>query len=281
MDQDSENINFLCDFIYVDFEKLKSFSARINEHGHMTQFASTEHKTVHNERASHIGMGKIAHTDKKSGKESGLKHEAQYDPTWPWLLDVINQLQEKGFIGHEPKQIGQLLLLTGEISVLDVQLMRDFIPIMPEFEKIPEFKNAQMSNAPTDKQELRLWKTLNRLAPKMLNILPNSLQLSLTSRNGKHFWGNLERNKSIANASALAMMYGENISGKWNLLCSLDAFPDTEETEPDSAEQKSGAILHNMVIAYSDLIRSFIGRPSHAYGITPIAIYRLVHRQDR
>ena len=72
----------------------------------------------------------------------------------------------------------------------------------------------------------------------------------------------------------LNFKHGEFLAGNWYVLGVLDALPFDDFTfETDPNEFRDGIV--NMV----KMIKTIVGRPSTAYGITPIAIFRVLKPQ--
>jgi len=84
--------------------------------------------------------------------------------------------------------------------------------------------------------------------------------------------GSLQPNGLLIPTVDLTLKYGGTVSGKWNVLYSLDTWAD--KGEPPDTSLWSGGELMNAVLSVIHGMRTIIGRPSGWHGVTPLMIYR-------
>ena len=117
----------------------------------------------------------------------------------------------------------------------------------------------------------------------MLATLPHAVQAAITERGGPQdrvTWCSLRDENLIVPGSDLLLKHGVRIAGEWSMLGILDALPDAAVAgSPELAQMLSafslgslGAVIGPMAPA----IRTMLGRPTDAYGMTPLLIFREV-----
>ncbi|KVF26305.1 hypothetical protein WJ07_08635 [Burkholderia vietnamiensis] len=112
---------------------------------------------------------------------------------------------------------------------------------------------------------------------EVLQVMPPTPQITMADVSGRLVWGCLNDDHMVISASSLALTHGTSVKGTWHVLAVLDATPDEDIDDPHEFDS---------VMAYSQLmastadvlgsIRDLMGRPSQAYGITPVVIFRSI-----
>ena len=110
-------------------------------------------------------------------------------------------------------------------------------------------------------------------------MLPHSIQARIHGE--ADVWCNLLRNGLVGSVDDLLLKHGGQVQGHWQTLGILDAFVDEEdaddnEDEPNSDIQQEASMASTILKQIAPFARQFLGRPSNAYGLTPILIFREV-----
>jgi hypothetical protein len=92
---------------------------------------------------------------------------------------------------------------------------------------------------------------------------------------GKSLWSSLEEEHLKINSDDITLKHGATFAGQWHVLGILDAKPD-DEMEQSAIPPTAGNGLFEGMVGMLSAIRIFLGRPTNAYGITPVAIFRTV-----
>ena len=108
----------------------------------------------------------------------------------------------------------------------------------------------------------------------ILAKLPHALQMSLFA-DTVEIWSTLNPEHMTVNPDDLAFKHGANVAGEWKVLGVVDARPDDESVNemPSSSRE-----IENGMFLILNTIREFFGRPSTAFGITPVAIFRPIRK---
>jgi len=108
----------------------------------------------------------------------------------------------------------------------------------------------------------------------IISALPHALLMTLFS-DGKSLWSSLEEEHLKINSDDITLKHGATFAGHWYVLVVLDAKPD-DEMEQSAFALTTGNGLFEGMVGMLSAIRTFLGRPADAYGITPVAIFRTV-----
>ncbi|MGZ8907883.1 MAG: DUF6414 family protein [Methylobacter sp.] len=269
MAQEQPSIDSIYDFIYLDTKRLTSFLAQLDDDGVLLSIKKTKHIEEEQKNLGSLGLtGTRATTEDNTtlSKQS----EKHYDSSIVAMYDVINRLDELGFIKKSisATAMGQLLLCSGTITFHDIRMMRDlWDPIMKHV------INQQVSQA-VSKHDKALLQNRTKEAEHLKSILtalPHALLMTLFSE-GESLWSSLEEEHLKMNSDDITLKHGANFAGQWHVLGILDAKPDAGSTVP----RKTGNELFDGMAEMLSIIRTTLGRPANAYGITPVAIFRTV-----
>lgn len=274
------NIESIYDFIYLDNTKIKSFYAQITGNGSLTTIKESSSNSMTELKEATIGIPTIT-GGKLSHSETPVKSsERLYDgiPTMP--REMIDKLDELGFIGRELKEdnLGRLVLLEGTLGVLDVGMLKEMIEPAINF----YVKDLQKTNTKESRAEAKDINSLKAEVIQFLRSVPYALQSRLLVRNQSsnkldEVWMTLNREELVVKSHDLNFKHGEFITGKWYLLGVLDALPNDDFVyENQKTEVQVG------IEAILTVLRTFVGRATTSFGITPIAIFRNIepHLED-
>lgn len=269
MAQEQHNIDCIYDFIYLDSSRLTSFLAQLDDNGVLISIKKTNH--IKEEQKS---LGSIGLTATRAATEDnttmGKQSERHYDSGAVALYSVIDRLDELGFIKKNisATAMGQLLLCSGTIKFHDIRMMRDlWDPIM----KMSINQQANQAGGKANKSLLQHKTKEAELLKSILSALPHALLMTLFSE-GQSLWASLEEEHLKINSDDITLKHGANFAGKWHVLAILDAKPDDNSiTSPVTGNELFDGMTEMLTV-----IRTVLGRPANAYGITPIAIFRAV-----
>lgn len=269
MDQDSPDIVFLYDFVYLDRHRMASYFAQVFDGGVLTGTKNTL-QSSDTKSANFDGNAVIAKAA-IGGQESVTESiERLFDSSWSIPINVIDRLDEFNFIqrGLKEKSIGSLVMVKGTVTLLDIKMLKNMWE--PAMDLIVSATPTTHSNK-ASKQQMR-----NHLGVigKILDHLPPSVQMRLQTDDGEA-WASLPSEHMIVNPGDLALKHGGRIEGEWHVLAVLDAKPDSEL----SHTYATGSDFANGMLQMMDGIRTAVGRPCQSYGVTPIAMFRSIRRQ--
>jgi len=282
MAQEPQNTDSILDFLYVDFNRIKSWIAQLVDDG-----VQTSHKKLTNSsessndevggfvesgaRASVLvakaGLKASANAKSSSSESYASTLEKSFDASWSLPLNFLDLVSEAGLINPsiESASIGSLVLVTGSPVVMDIKFLQDIwapgIAYMASQSKVThktKHAHSEMTNLGS-----------------FLKVMPPAPQMKIYVENGPTAWATLNNEHMIINTSALALTHGFNISGQWGVLAILDATPDIGMPAPP-VRSSSGLLggMNDLLVS----LRDTMGRPADAYGISPLVIYREVER---
>lgn len=277
MEQNSPSIEFLYDFMYLDAKRFASYFAQFNEHGALTSIKVGAQLTENWSAHADGGIPAVFKSGGTAGDSSTESFERQFDASLALPAAVIDKLDECNFIHRniESAPLGQLVLTEGGISVRDVRMMRSLwqpvmnIAIRAEFGSITGKPGAKATKqGPTKRARQELDDML-----KVLEGMPHALLMTFTA-GSRQLWATLEPDNMPASPEDISLKHGQHIPGKWHVLGVLDARPDHLEDEHHPAVGFPVNEVFEGIDQAVGAIREMLGRPKHAYGITPLAIFR-------
>ncbi len=270
MAQESQNIESIFDFFYLDTRKINSFYAQLTGNGALTSRKSTNSKNDEQINEGSLSLPTVA-TLKTSVKNTAqIGYEDNFDASQTMPREIIDRLDELGFISYELniEELGNLVLLKGSLGVVDVAGMKDIIDPALEFgiDQMP-------SQKPSEKTAKNQFKKLLAPAVAFMKAIPFSLQARFFNKGdtNQEVWMTLNRSEMFNSVHDLNFKHGDLMAGEWYVLGVLDAIPhDQDRKIPDSNE------VNSLIEEFTKVMKEQFGRPSTAYGMTPIAIFRVL-----
>jgi len=269
---ESQSVEYLCDYLYVDTSRLAHYYSQLSEHGLITQAKHSSKSSGQEDSTLQLGIpllgGKI-----KQGKSAEETVEMQIDPAFRRPQETLDALYAHGFLRKGMGHLGELCLIEGLISIVDLRMMREMWSYMGGF--IAEANTAAITN-PKQKQKQKQAevKSYNEMA-EILKRLPHALQGSVASLDGVG-WFTLKPEYMLVNPEDLMFKTGVDIPGTWQVVFIVDAYPDHIYNN-DHSELFNETIEEGIRTMVRGMRESF-GRPPERYGITPIMIFRTIKR---
>lgn len=275
MAQDSQNIESIFDFFYLDNPKIKSFYAQLNGLGALNTLKNTSQ--IGDTRKMEATVGVPTVTGGKMGNDHTVNttSEQLYDglPTMP--REMINRLDELGYIYREltPDNLGALVLLKGYLNITDIEVMKGVIEPTMKF----TFNNVPTNSGAERAERKKLQEQMSPLIEFIKNI-PFALSCNLFVKNEgdnslTEVWMSLSREDMSSNIHDINFKHGEKLAGQWYVLGVLDAIPTSLDTNSNILPNNDE--MDQLRKAMSEMMKMF-GRNDGAYGMTPIAIFRVL-----
>ncbi|WP_434033684.1 hypothetical protein [Cupriavidus sp. a3] len=280
MASDSQSTEYLCDFAYLDRNRAALYFSQLNpESGAPTQVKRTEkHGGTDGDKLT-VGIPKLIATEFAGNSQFERSLEGQFDPTWLLPIEAMQKLDELNYISTnlEEARIGGLALLTGRMRIIDIRFLKELWPFVGEMvtkqvaEALPNGGNHKIKQ-----QFLAAKKKENDLMASVIAKMPHALQATFYV-DDKQLWTTLPPENMLINPEDLALKHGAEIAGEWHLLGVIDALPEDSLPQPIPGEQLD---LEDGMINILNAMRTFMGRKSSAFGVTPIAIFRTIKPGD-
>ncbi|MGP1571861.1 MAG: DUF6414 family protein [Moraxella sp.] len=280
MTENSPNIKSLYDFFYLDNTKIEYLYAQLNGSGTLTQLKKTYKKTDAHLMEATVGIPTVTGGKIGSQNTADTSSEQQYDTKAIMPRDIIDRLDELGFIGRDlvADNLGRLILLKGHLSVVDVDMFKQLIQPALNFYINDLNHQIKASSGPVKQALQSELADIKRIKNDMIELIkgvPFAIQgrfLSKTKTNQEDYhnvWMTLNRDELIGDTNDLNFKHGLFVSGEWYLLGVLDALPYDDFSYQYNSNQFNGMIEHIITS-----LKEAAGRPKESFGITPIAIFR-------
>ncbi|WP_062476974.1 hypothetical protein [Rhizobium sp. Leaf384] len=306
---DQQAVNSVFDFLYYDAIRISSFLAQFDPSGSLTQLATTERahrsrkSTLNTQGAGSVGVlkGTISEgTDAVS--EYGKQSLKTYDTRWANALAFLDYAEQHELLRRDlsTSGIGDLVVFSGDLSLFDLGILKK-VWDMPAMRKtiIAGAKEAESDGSPISQRMSRSQRRQQGSSKKadakigneaeaaleMLSVLPHSIQASISDEND-NVWCTLREDSITVAPSDLALKHGMSIGNDWNIVGVLDANPDIDAAMNDGtpfeiakqmvAGSKLGMLALLMGTNVIPAARAMLGRPTDAYGVTPLLLFRQI-----
>lgn len=277
MEQDLQNIESIFDFFYLDNLKIKSFYAQLNGLGALNSLKQTSQITDIRKLEANANVPLVAGGKMGSDHSAQTSSEYQYDslPTMP--REMINKLDELGFIHRnlDENMLGNLVLYEGRLGVIDIGVAKELVePAL----------NFHIKELQKDQKNRKLAKDLKDNLKDIIAFykgVPFGLEAKLLVSTGNtgedgiplcdEVWMTLNRDEMVGSPHDLNFKHGEFLSGSWYVLGVLDALPFDNFTYNTAPNE-----LREGITELVNMMKQMMGRPNEAFGITPVAIFRVL-----
>jgi hypothetical protein len=283
------------DFLYNDVRRVDSFLSQFSDSGVLQKVTETDSES-RSKRTKSAGSaiagvptivgGQLSH-EREATHEGTSAGERVYDPLWTNALTLLDFIDAGNMLGRSLSEgaVGQFVLVTGTLVILDLAVLKQ-VWDMP---KIRELMLSGISGGIQNPFPKSGAKKLNQhdqnkeILTFMLNIIklfPHGMQARLFTPNDEIVWCSLRDDGLIGSSTDLLFKHGATISGTWNILGVLDALPDskTEGLNDEQTKTFGPEVAAHAMLTLSPVARMMLGRPAEAYGLTPLLVFRQVHR---
>lgn len=284
------------DFLYHDSRRVASYLSQFDNNGLLTGLTQSKETSKGSRRGKRIGLGgntplgggnielEIGPTE--AGSDSLVR---VYDPYWANALQFLDVLRERRMIQPELEDasIGQFVSITGFLSIHDFGMMKEAWKLLSVQRMIKagtgvEKRSAHMTaaqKAATKEQDQN-----TQLFLDMIQIMPHSVHARMISQNDRSpelAWCALNQENLVTAPSDIALTYGQHMAGQWSIIGVLSAHPEYVAPELNGRFDENDLGLTESIVGQVSkmlvpLVRMALGRPSGAYAVTPLLIFREV-----
>ncbi|WP_432481676.1 DUF6414 family protein [Moraxella sp. ZY200743] len=271
MGQESQTTKSLFDFLYLDNIKIRSFYAQLTGFGSISSVKANNAQNSSLLQEGVVGVNAVAKVDVKLNytEAENQSSEKTYDaaPTMP--REMINRLDELGFISRElgKKTAGNLVLLKGALSITDIETLKNLLEPTFCVAAEEEFKHLY-----GEKKKQAIKKKIDDSKPtvQLIKAIPYALEARL--KVGKDMvWMTLNREEMVGNPHDINLKHGKVLFGEYYVLGVLDAIPNDDM----NIDMDTGS-FGDVILELSQSLKETMGRNENSYGITPIAIFRVI-----
>ncbi|MEM1286600.1 MAG: hypothetical protein AAGH43_14545 [Pseudomonadota bacterium] len=267
------------DLLYCDLSRIELFNAQSNSHGNrktLTRARSTQRQSGTDTSGKLAGgVPGVVSADTAATAISRNQLEDSLGESFdPSLADAIAFIAQHIDL-PEPSPtsapgIGTLIKVSGALSVTDLGLVKELLAGKIVSKAVRQ--GAKQGIKASGKSGQSGFDETGFIFETLASF-PHSVKAELTTGTSI-FWCTLRDENLITPAHEILLKHGMQIPGRWEVLAILDAYPN--DILPPEANELDVLIngLGAMIQPFIGPIRTLLGRPEHAYGITPIAIYR-------
>lgn len=292
-EQEAEKAHSVFDFIYVDRDRISLLISQLNDLGEITAISEGKEAGRSSEKSDEFrgkGSAIFASGSGAIGSKTSAHHERSiertYDPRWINALNFLDEAQHRNLINRDitHARIGEVVLVTGSLRIRDFGSLRE-IWNKPSMRKSMEA--GALEDQGTSRQQRR--KAAKGSSTSKINKMPTELEIFLdlvevlphTTQaivgNREIAWGLLKTEGLLGSSSDFALKFGGSIPGDWSMIGLLEALPGGSDQPLDilqttQLDQVGDALFMHL----EPLTRQLLGRPSNAYGVTPLIILREV-----
>jgi hypothetical protein len=279
----------LYDYVYLDRTRIEAYAAQLDDNGVLTSIKRTTASADKTTTKANVNLQVlVAGQDDTVGSTQAV--DLAYEARWSVPLDVLAMLDEHGLVIQPVTlaNIGQLVLLRGDLEVVDIRVMRElWQPIVNLWQHNEESalrtaqdtlatlpptqqKQGRAMIADAKKQSKESVAGINLFLP-ILEKLPHAIHAALSTPDGHHVWMSLDPQNLTTSVDDFALKHGALIPGLWTAIGILDATPEVDRPAPEP-----GGTLGGIMKFVASFMQNALGRPKESYGLTPIAVYRTI-----
>jgi hypothetical protein len=257
----------------VDTQRLAHYYSQLSEHGLVVQAKHSSKSGGQEASTLKAGLPWLG-GQHKQGKSAEEAVELQIDPAFRRPQETLDALYGAGFLKKGLGGIGQLCLMDGVLTIIDLRLMKELWPYVGGM--LAEQQTSGISH-PKEKERkaAEIKKNFGPMA-EILQRLPHSIQGSMQDYDGNSSWYTLKPEFLTVNPEDLVFKCGCDIPGFWKMVCIVDAYPD-QAFKADHSQFFSNDIESAMRQMMGGMQTAF-GRPPERWGITPIMIFRTIKK---
>ncbi len=262
------------DFLYHDPLRIASFLGQFDPSGVAQSLKRTDQTVRASSDSSNDSLkfnaGIVSgNLGERIGVTESAQHGAErtYDPLWSNARAFLDYVAQRNMIQTDVygARIGQFVLLKGDLSIFDIGMLKEgwTLPIFRQAAGITDVTKSKRTGAPNPIE----------FAFEMLGIMPHSIQAVIDGP-AATAWATLKEDCLATSAGNLLLKHGLDIPGEWAMLGILDAQPDIvdEDVSPDFDDGRQMAA--KLMSIMGPIVRKLLGRPAHAFGVTPLLIFR-------
>lgn len=285
------------DFLYQDRQRVASFLSQFDDSGYLERVTQSDSILKDAGRGFKLGVGGgvaalgsgEVSLERGPGNQGGESSTREYDPVWANSLTLLDFLTERNLINRSltDSRIGQFVLVSGELEIINIGLLQkvwDEPILMQAFRQGAEEENpiANRKERRSNRKHSKAEKPVSEIdmAISVIRMLPHSIQGVLS--NGCETWFSLLPEGLSIRSDDIFLKHGTSVAGQWFMLGVLDAVPDPMSLQDQSgisnlnSSAQGEGLVSNLVKAIAPIARLTLGRPSSAYGMTPILIFRQI-----
>lgn len=257
----------LYDFIYLDKVRLSTLLSQLSNEGITSQLRKSITDSESN--GATLGLNTLISAEKDSIRKFEEKIESSIDTSWILPMALLNEINDKIKRNPESAQLGELILISGDMLLLDFPTLKKNQPLIKHMIKQNQGQISKDTN----------------LGFKLMEIIPDSIQLRVKEKNNK-YWMTLDPEFFTINRENLSLKYGSILAGDWHILGYIDLKPSDKATSDNEDfhnyfnTETESTLMHQSIIdvfvSNMNSLRVISGCNDEEFAITPIMIFKPV-----
>ncbi|WP_294325194.1 hypothetical protein [uncultured Sphingomonas sp.] len=276
------------DILYADNRRISSILSQLSEDGIVTELSRINEASDTKNVEVNVKVVKVSGAD--TGKQT---LNQKIDPRWLLPLLMLDEAQDMINVDLSEASIGSLALVSGRLFMTDLNLLK----AMWDSSAMRKFmlKSMVPAEQPANRQQARA----NRNAKvdtseqeallEFMARMPHSIQANILTANDA-IWSTLDPEWLVGPASDILLKHGSKVAGHWSMVGIVDVAPfedrgldaDYDEFISPNEQARLGMFGDNVWKVATELganVREALGRPVHAFGMTPLVIFREIERR--
>lgn len=276
MEQCSAVNDLFYDFIYLDKIRINTLLSQLSGDGVVSELKRSHSDTECDTSA--VGVSSIFSLKKNASSTLQEKLEKSFDTSWVLPSILLNEIS--GIIKRNPKKPnnGDLILISGNLLLMDTPTLKKNLTLMEHIVREKEKEKEKGKEKGKEKYEAF------KQGLKLINKLPDTIQLRLKDNNSNRYWTTLESQNFTVDVEHLSLKYGSILNGDWHVLCYIDSVPINEPSQLESPsnyfeenkKNKRHQSFINLFDSSMNALRDMAGCNNEEYAISPIMIFKPV-----
>jgi len=285
--------NSVYDFLYHDSRRIASFLSQFQTYGVLQSVKASEsagklttRKGIVEASGSlpFVGSGKVdLERDVTSDERDITEHT--YDPLWRNACTFLDYIESASLLCKDAAsaRIGQFLIASGQLVVCDLSMFKKIWGL--EATKRAMRSSFLGSDSNTSRAERRRHSKQDQeshtnavnAAVDMFEYLPHTIQAAMHI-GADQIWTILQEDSMVVRSADILLKHGVVLSGDWNMVGIMDAYPSSgdEDLVTKNGLLSSLNAMAPMMSQFIPSIKGLLGKPSGAFGVTPLLIFRRI-----
>lgn len=259
----------LYDFIYLDKVRLSTLLSQLSNEGITSQLRKSITDSESN--GATLGLNTLISAEKDSIRKFEEKVESSIDTSWILPMVLLNEINDKIKRNPESAQLGELILISGDMLLLDFPTLKKNLPLIKHMIKQNQGEISEGIN----------------LGFNLMEVIQDSIQLRVKGKNNNNkYWMTLDPEFFTVNRENLAIKYGSILTGDWHILGYIDLKPVDKATSDNDDfhnyfnTETESTLMHQSImdlfVSNMDSLKAITGYNDEEFAITPIMIFKPV-----
>lgn len=256
----------LYDFLFIDYPRVQSLYSQLYS-GLLSEITSLVSESQGRKTEIKAGGSPVGSLSSQRIEHTEEAKTESFNPHDLILRDVLGGLTDAGLVITNPAKShpGNIVLLHGQVYVLDFSFYESIIPMIPSFlsatDEAPKSKTEKKHQKANKSSTMDLFKAMAKIVPWSIHLIMKTP--------GAMAWGAIKKEHLREDPTNLTLKNGSLLSGEWYMLAIVDVSPN-QSMDTDATFPEVFSTLVNLV----ESMRPLFGRPDSCIGVTPLLLFR-------